>query len=190
MLAADRAIGILAQLEFAEAHVESVDQQQTADERFALAKYQFDDFSGLNDADQTGKNTQHATLGATGREAWRGRFGVEAAVARTLPGGEDAGVALKAKYGTVNVGLAEQNAGVVHQVAGREVVRAVGHDVVVLENLEGVGAGQHGLVFDDADGRVEGGKLFGGGVELLAANILGGVDDLALEVAQIGRAHV
>ncbi len=139
--AADRALGILAQLEFAEAHVERVDQQQPADERIALAENQLDDLGGLDDADQPRKNAQHAALGATGNQARRRRLRDRGSGSRGRRfGGEDAGLALESEDGAVDVGLAQQDAGVVDQIAGGEVVRAVGDDVVVLENVEGVGA--------------------------------------------------
>ena len=190
VVAADRALGILAQLEFAEAHVERVDEQQAADERLALAEDELDDLSGLNDADQAGKNAQHAALGATGDQARRRRLGIEAAIAGAVFGGEDAGLALKPENRPVDVGLAQQHAGVVDQIAGGEVVGAVGDDVVVLEDLEGVGAGEHGLVLDDVESGIEGGELFFGGVELFAADVLGGVDDLALEVAGVDDVEI
>ena len=58
---------------------------------------------------------------------------------------EHARLPLEAEDAAVDVRLAEQGARVVDQVAGREVVGAVGDDVVVLENLERVGAGTCGL---------------------------------------------
>jgi hypothetical protein len=45
-------------------------------------------------------------------------------------------------------------------------------------------------VLDDVDGRVERLQLLFGGVELLAANVLGGVDDLALQVAGVDDVEV
>ena len=64
MRAADRAVGILAQLELAEAHVERVDEEQAADERLAFAEDELDDLSGLDDADEAGQNAEHAAFGA------------------------------------------------------------------------------------------------------------------------------
>ncbi len=55
IFAADRALRVLAQLQFAEAHTERVDQKQAAYERAALAEDQLDDFGGLNDADRPGR---------------------------------------------------------------------------------------------------------------------------------------
>ena len=45
-------------------------------------------------------------------------------------------------------------------------------------------------MLDDVDGGVEGDKLFGGGVELFAANVFGGVNDLALQVAGVDDVEV
>ena len=137
LCAADGALGILAQLELAEAHGERVDQKQAPNERLALAEDELDDLSGLNDADQAGENAQHAALGATWHQAGRRRLGIEAAVAGPLARGEDAGLAFEAKDGAVDVGLAREHAGIVDQVAGGKVVGAVGDDVVVLRGSRG-----------------------------------------------------
>jgi len=64
------ALGILAQLEFAEAHVQRIDQQQAADEGIAFAEDELDHFSGLNDAYETGRipsTPPSAQLGTGGR---------------------------------------------------------------------------------------------------------------------------
>ena len=75
ILAANRAIGILAQLEFAELHAERVDQQQTPDQRIACAENQLDDFGGLDHADQSRKNAQHSAFGAGGNQSGGGGSG-------------------------------------------------------------------------------------------------------------------
>ena len=64
MRAADRAIGILAQLQFAELHAQRIDQEQSSGERIALPQNQLDGFGGLNHADQPGQNAEHSTLRA------------------------------------------------------------------------------------------------------------------------------
>jgi len=55
-----------------------------------------------------------------------------------LPSREHRRLALEPEDGPERVGLPEQHARVVHQVARREVVGAVEHDVVPLEDAEGV----------------------------------------------------
>ncbi len=188
--AAGGAVGVLAQLEGAEAHAERVDEQQAADERLADAEDELDDLGGLDDADEAGKDAEHAAFGAAGDEARRRRLGVEAAVAGAFLGGEDAGLAFEAEDAAVGVGLAGEHAGVVDQVAGLEVVGAVGDDVVVLEDLERVGAGEHGVVLDHVHVLVQALEHDLGGVHLELAD--GGlrVDDLALQVRLVDDVEV
>ncbi len=71
-----------------------------------------------------------------------------------------------------------------------EVVGAVRDDVIVLENLKRVGAGEHGVVLHDVQGRVERVELVGGGVDLEASHVGGRVNDLALEIAGVHRVEV
>ena len=190
VIAADRALGILAQLQFAEAHAERIDQQQAADERVAFAQNELDDLSGLDDADQAGQNAQHAAFSATRHQAGRRRLRIEAAVAGAVLGREDAGLAFKAEDRAVRIRLAQQYAGIVDQVARGKVVGAVGDDVVVLENFERVGAGEHRLVLDDVQRGIERDELFRGGVELLAPDVFGRVNDLALQIAGVHDVEV
>src|SRR5207244_13429533 len=57
----------------------------------------------------------------------RWRLGIEAAIARSFFGGEDAGLAFKAEDRSVDVRLAGEHAGVVHQVARGKVIRSEEH---------------------------------------------------------------
>ena len=57
----------------------------------------------------------------------------------------------EAENRAVHIRLAEQHAGIVHQIARREIVRAVDDDVVVLEKIERVFAGQARLERIDLD---------------------------------------
>jgi hypothetical protein len=189
--AADGAVGILAELEFAEAHAQRVDQQQAADEGLALAEDKLDDLGGLDDADKAGEYAKHSTLGAGGHEARRRRLRIEAAVAGAILGGEDAGLALEAEDRSVGIGLvAAEHAGVVHEVAGLEVVSAVSDDVEVADDLHRVGAGEHGVVLHDGHEGVERLQLLFGRVELGPAYIFGAVNDLALQIAEVDHVEV
>ena len=137
-----------------------------------------------------GEDAEHAALCAGGHEAGRRWLGVEAAVARSLRQAEDAGLAFEAKDAAVGVGLAGEDARVVDEVARLEVVGAVGDDVVVLEDLHRVGAGEHGVVLDDLRVLVEAVEHLLGGVDLEHAD--GGlrVDDLALQVGFVDDVEV
>ena len=82
ILAAHRAIRILAQLQFAELHAQRVEQQQTADEAVARAENQLDRFHRLDRADDSRQHAKHAAFGARRHQSRRRRFGIQAAVAR------------------------------------------------------------------------------------------------------------
>ena len=153
MRSADRAIGVLAQLEFAELHVQGIDQQQPADQRLALAQNQFDDFSRLHHADESGQNAQHSTLGAGWNQPGRWRLGIEAAVARAFFGCEHAGLPFEAENRTVDIRLAGKHAGVIHQIARRKVVGAVGDDVELAKQFERVFAARAGCRTSGYSGR-------------------------------------
>ena len=114
VVAAQRTLWIAAQLDFAELHLERIENQQSADERIALAQRKLDDLRGLDASDDSGQHTQYAALGAAGHHARRWRLGVEAAVARaTEAWREHARLAVEPEDRAVHVRLAEQHAGVV-----------------------------------------------------------------------------
>ncbi len=125
-----------------------------------------------------------------GNHAGRRRLRIKAAIAGPFARGKNAGLAFEPENRTVDVGLAQQHAGVVHQVARGKVVGAVGDDVVVLQNVEGVGAREHGLVLDHVDRGIQRGEFFFGGIELLTAHVAGGVQDLALQIAGIDHIEI
>ena len=130
--AAHLAVGVLAQLDELEGHIQGVVQQQLADQRLADAQDQLDRLGGLQGADGAGQHAQHAALGAGGHQPGRRRLGEQAAVARAAFGVEHAHLPVEAEDRAVHVRLASQHAQVVGQVAGGEVVRAVDDQVVAL----------------------------------------------------------
>src|SRR5439155_1752183 len=68
MGSASRAIRILAQLELAELHSQSINQQQAADQWLTLAKNQFDDLGSLNHSNQTRQNPEYSPFRALRHE--------------------------------------------------------------------------------------------------------------------------
>ena len=103
-----------------------------------------------------GKHAEHAALGAARDEPGRRRLRIKAAIARPAQvRREHAGLAFEAEDGAVHVRLLQQHAGVVGEVARGEVVGAVHDDVVGADDVEGVLAGEPGVVQDDLDVRIE-----------------------------------
>ncbi len=190
MGAADRAIGIFAQLEFAELHAQRVDQQQAADERLARAENQLDHFGGLHHAHQAGQNAKHSAFGAGWNQPRRWWLGIKAAVARAIFRGEDAGLALEPENGSVDVRFAREHAGIIHQVARGKIVGAVGDDVEIAEEFERVFAAQAHVVLLQIQEWIDRRQLVGRGIQFLPPHVGGGVNDLALQVGVIDHIEI
>src|ERR1700733_2210491 len=188
--AADRAVGILAQLQGTETHAQCIDQKQTADEGFPDAEDQLDGFGRLDDTEQARQDAEHAAFGTGGDEAGGRGVGIQVAVARAQWGAEDARLAFKPVDGGVGIGFAQEDAGVIDEVASLEVVGAVGNDVVVLKDLERVCAGEHGVVLDNVQVRVQSIEHNLRRVDFELPDRRGGVNDLALKVASVDCVEV
>src|SRR5260370_33103603 len=93
--AAGGAIGILAQLQFAELHAEGIDQQQSSGERIALPQNQLDGLGRLNHADEPRQNPENSAFRARRHQAGRWRLGIETAIAWSFFGRDHASLGLK-----------------------------------------------------------------------------------------------
>ncbi len=142
MRAANRALRILAQLEFTEFHPERVNQQQPSNERFAHSKNQLDHFSSLHHADQPGENAEHSAFRARRHQPRWWRLRIETAVAWAILRRENAGLPFKPENRSVDVRLPCKHARVIHQVARGKVIRTVGNDVEVAKEFERILAAQ------------------------------------------------
>ena len=85
---------------------------------------------------------------------------------------------------------AELHAGVVEQVAGREVVGAVDDHVVAGDDVDDVVGRQPGVVGDDVDVGVQRHQRLLGRVDLAVADPVEVVEDLALQVGGVDLVHV
>src|SRR5260221_7694860 len=146
VLAADGAVRIFPQLELAEPQLERVEQHQPADQRIPRPDDPLDGFERLNAADDARQHAEHAAFGATRDQSRRGWLRIEATIAGTFVGVKDRRLAFKTEDAAVDVGLPEQDAGIVHEIAGLEVVGAIDHDVVLSQDIERVGGGGPALL--------------------------------------------
>src|SRR5262249_40681767 len=135
---ADRAVGILAQLELAEFHLQRVVNHEAPDERLADAGDQLDRLGRLDDADHAGKDAEHSALRAARDQSWWRRLRIQAPVARTVLGRKHRSLALEAEDAAVRVRLAEQDARVIDEIPRRKIVRAVEDDVVRSKEIQRV----------------------------------------------------
>jgi hypothetical protein len=164
---------------------ERIEEQQAARHRLAGTEDQLDRLEGLEAANDAGKHAEHPGFGAAGHQPGRRRFGEETAVAGATWRPEEGKLAVEAEDAPVDVGLLEQHARVVDQIAGGKVVAAVEHHVPITEDLHRISGGDLGVVRSDLDVRVEVGDPLAGGVELGSADGGGTVQNLALEVGEV-----
>src|SRR5438309_280230 len=182
---AQRALGIATQPDLAEAHAERVVGEEAADQRFADPEQELDGLSRLNRSNHSWEHAQDAGLASGGDEPGRGRRRIEAAIAGALVGREDRRHALELEDRAVDVGLARQEARVVHQVARLEVVRAVDDQVVVADHLHDVVDGDARRQGDHVDVRVQGLQGARGRLDLRLPDVGRRVEDLPLKVRDV-----
>ena len=166
---------------------EGVVLPEAAEEGFADLGEEFEGFEGLQSADLAAERADHAGFAAAGHETGGGRFGVEAAVTGTAEvGGEDGDLALSLVNAAVDEGHAREHGGIVGEVAGGEVVRAIDYHIVGGDEDGGVFRGEAFGVGDEAHLGVEGGQAGGGAGEFGRGGGGGGgvVQDLALQVVE------
>src|SRR5207247_5344757 len=99
-------------------------------------------------------------------------------------------LAIEAEDAAVDVRLAQQNAGVVDEVARREVIGAVDDNVVRLQDVEGVGRGQLRLVEVDLHLRVDRLQAVLRRLELGSADVGRSVQHLTLQIAEVDDVEV
>src|SRR5580658_4709813 len=190
MSAAERAIGIFAQLELAEAHGERVEEQQTAHERFTDSDDELQRFCRLNRADDSRQHAEDAALGARGYQAWRRGLGIQAAIAGAIGITEDGYLAFEAKNGAVDIGFAEEHGRVVDEIARGEIVGAVHDDVVIFQNVERVFAGEMRLESINLNIGIQVAQAIAGCSDFRTAYVFGAEENLALQVGGIHRVEI
>ena len=141
-------------------------------------------------ADDAGQHAQHAGLGARRGQLGGRRLGHHVAVGGPATGIEHGDHAVEAEDRAVHHRDAQLHRGVVDQVAGGEVVGAVDHQVVALEDGHHVVGAQAHVVGDHVDVGVEGGERLLGRVDLALADAVDVVQDLALQVRVVDHVHV
>ena len=179
------------QLELTEAHLEGIKQQQTAAEGGADAGDDLDRFGGLDHPNDSRQHPHNSAFSAGGDQARRWRLGEEVAVVGAFGiQVEHRGLTFKAEDRAIDIGLAEQHAGVIDEVARGEVVGAVANDVVGTNDLQRVLTGEGGLVEIHLAVGVDLQDAGLGRFDLGLANPTGAMDHLPLQVAVIHHIEI
>src|ERR1044072_7991296 len=182
LLAADRTLRILPQLELAELHRPRIKQQQTIDQQILRAENDLDRLVRLNRADNARQHAEHATFRARGHEPGRRRLRIKTAITRTLLGPEYAGLPLESEDRTIDVWLATQHTRVVHKIARGKVVSAIDDDVVVAEEPQRVMTRETRLVRFNLDVRIDIAHTIARRFDFVTPEIFRAVNDLSLQV--------
>ena len=190
LVGARRAGRVAPEPELGERAVEGIEQQQAADERLADPEQDLEHLVGLEHPHDPGHDAQDAGHGAAGRELGRRRGRIQAAVARALVRHERRQLALEPEHAGVDDRDARRHGRVVEQVAGLERVGPVEDHVVAGDDPLDVVRDEHLVVGDDVDVGVEREDRLPRRIDLLLADPLGRVDDLALEVGQVDDVEV
>ena len=145
-----------------------------------------DRLDGLHHADCARQYAENARFRAARSHAGRRRCGIETAIAG--PAGlriEYGRLALELEDASVNVGLAQEDTGVVHQISGGEVVAAVHDDIVILHDLHDVLGRETLLVRHHLDVRIQCRQRMDGGFGLRHPDVRVPVEDLPLKIAAV-----
>ena len=105
----------------------------------------------MENPDDARKNSQNATLGATGYASRRRGFGVKAAVAWTVACPKDGALTFETEDRSVDIRFTQKGAGIVDKVASGKIIGAIDNDVVVAEKIESVVGTECDFVGDDFD---------------------------------------
>ncbi len=187
---ADGAILVLAQFHLAKFQSQRVEHHQASVQIVALIENQLDRLVGLQSADDAAQHAQHAALGTTRHQTGRRRFGIQTAVAGTRPRIEHRYLPFETQDTTVNIGLLQQNTGIVGKIARREIIRSVDDHVPIRENAHGVLRGQTFVVGDHFHVGIEIGDPVFGRLHFQLADGGFAVGDLPLEVAFIDDVEI
>src|SRR5208282_3697215 len=166
----------------------TVIDEELAREARAEAEQLLERLDRLKRAHHAGDGAENAGLLATRDEIGRRRGGEEAAVAGVLAreiGLEGGKLAVEAEEGRRDERDAREIASVVHEVARREIVAAVDHEVVSGDERHHVLRLEPRLFGDDADLGIEGRERSRGTLDLGTADPVARMHDLALEIAEL-----
>ena len=154
-LAAQGTGGIFLESQNSVIKMKRIVQEEAASQRVSNAEYQLHDFCGLDQADLSRDRAQDAYLASGRDEAVPWRVGPYTAQARASGSGmKDTSLALEARGSSEYIRLSREEAGIIHQVFGGEIVRPIKDDVKTLQYSENVTGGDPLIDADKVDFRI------------------------------------
>src|ERR1700730_7280637 len=191
VLATDRAIRILAHLEFTKPHFQSIETDQPPDERLTNPKDQLRCLDRLHHTDHSGQYPKHPALGTTGNHSrWRRLWKHTPITGTAEVWGKNGALTIKPENRSVDVRLLRQNTNVVGKVPGRKIIGTIDNKVIIFDQLHRVVATENTVVQVDLHIRVNRLDSVLSRIELLSANVAGAVKNLALQIRKIDNVRI
>ncbi len=122
-LIAERAFGILSDLEIPKFHIHRIVDQKLSHQGLSLFQNEFDRFGSLYQSNLPGHNSQDACLVSAGDQTWR-RWLREKATQTRPPffWGKDAGLAFELENSPINVGLPSKKRSIIDEIFRGKVI--------------------------------------------------------------------
>ena len=182
--------GMRRELYLAEFHRERIVGEQVTREQIAHAENVLDGFHRLQTTDNAAHSANHARLLAGRHGIFRRRFLEHAAVAGALARNVRHELSLKTDDSRMGERLLRHHAGVVDEELRREIVRAIDDEIVILDEVEDVVAGDEGVVRNHLHVGIHRFHRLFRGLHLGLAHILRSVDNLALQIGKVDHVGI
>ena len=187
---ADRAFGVFPQLQLAESYTQGIKHQEAPDKWLSLSNNQLNRFHRLDATDDSGQDTQDPAFRTTGYQSRRRRLGIQASVTGPFLSVENGYLPLETEDAPVNIRFAKQHAGIIHQIAGGEVVSAVHNNVIAFKKVERIVGSQARWVSHHFDVWIDLSNGLLRRNQFRPSHIRGAVNYLALQVGKVHHIEV
>lgn len=174
----------LAGLDVVELHGLGIEGEQTVGEQFAHFCEVFECLCRLYGAEHASYSSQHTSLRTCGHSPWWWRFLEHASVARCT-GQVSESLSGEAQNASVGEWFASHDTRIVDEKLDREVVSAVDNEIVFPDDVESIGRVEKLMEGVNLHVGVDSLNFLLGTVYLSHSHILGEMDNLSLEIAQV-----
>ena len=184
VVAADFAGCTLLHLDGAEVHRLGIEGEQSVGEQIAYTEEVLQSLCCLNGSEHTGDGSQNASL-TTGRNCACWRWFLEEATVTCRAWQVGKGLSLESQDAAMREGFAQTYAGIIDKELYREVVCSVDNEIPWLDDFLGIVRIEEVVISGHFHIRIDGNHLLLGALHLWSAQVLGLMNHLALQVAEV-----
>ena len=184
VVAADFAGCTLLHLDGAEVHRLGIEGEQSVGKQIAHAEEVLQSLCCLDGSEHTGDGSQNACL-TTGRNCACWRWFLEEATVTCRAWQVGKGLSLESQDAAMREGFAQTYAGIIDKELYREVVCSIDDEIPWLDDFLGIVRIEEVVISGHFHIRIDGNHLLFGALYLWSAQILGLMNHLALQVAEV-----